>query len=145
MLEAVDQVAQEREPNPALYRMLLGALHTLAERPSPLVSTAFFWKLLSLEGFHPMLHACARCGDDTGPFTSYDLNEGGVLCERCAPLGGHRVEPETLTVIDDIISGRLARILAAPPPASVLTEIERLAIRAIEYHSERRLRSAALL
>ena len=33
MLEAVDQVAQEREPNPALYRMLVGALRTLAERP----------------------------------------------------------------------------------------------------------------
>jgi DNA repair protein RecO (recombination protein O) len=145
MLEAVDQVAQEREPNPALYRMLLGALHTLAERPSPLVSTAFFWKLLSLEGFQPMLHACARCSDDTGPFAAFDLNEGGVLCDRCASFGGHRVEPETLAVIDDIVSGRLARILAAPPPSPVLTEIERLAIRALEYHLERRLRSAALL
>jgi len=29
MLEAVDQVAQDREPNPALYRMLTGALRTL--------------------------------------------------------------------------------------------------------------------
>ncbi len=55
MLEATDQVAQEREANPALYRMLVGALRTLAENPNPLVSSAFFWKLLSLEGFHPML------------------------------------------------------------------------------------------
>src|SRR5215813_13477898 len=62
MLEATDQVAQEREPNPALYRMLVGALRTLAATPSPVVSTAYFWKLLSLEGFHPMLDACARCG-----------------------------------------------------------------------------------
>lgn len=145
MLEAVDQVAQEREANPALYRMLLGALRTLTERPSPLISTAFFWKLLSLEGFHPMLDACARCSDAAGPFTAFDLHDGGVLCDRCAPLGGHRVEPETLTVIDDIVSGRLARILATPPPDPILTEIERLAIRALEYHSERRLRSAALL
>ena len=35
MLEAVDQVAQEREPNPALYRMLTGALRTLAEHAQP--------------------------------------------------------------------------------------------------------------
>ena len=41
MLEAVDQVAQEREPNARLYRMLLGALRTLAARDSPLVSAAF--------------------------------------------------------------------------------------------------------
>ena len=59
MLEAVDQVAQEREPNHALYRMLTGALHTLAQTRNPLVTPAFFWKLLSLEGFHPMLDACA--------------------------------------------------------------------------------------
>ena len=62
MLEAVDQVAQEREPNPALYRMLTGALRALARAQNPLVTPAFFWKLLSLEGFHPMLDGCARCG-----------------------------------------------------------------------------------
>ena len=35
MLEAVDQVAQEREPNPALYRMLTGALRTLVDTAQP--------------------------------------------------------------------------------------------------------------
>src|SRR5262245_12626771 len=63
MLEAVDQVAQEREPNAGLYRMLVGALNTLAQRRHPLVTPAFFWKLLSLEGFHPMIDRCARCGE----------------------------------------------------------------------------------
>ena len=67
MLEAVDQVALEREPNPALYRMLVRALRTLADQRSPVVSTAFFWKLLALEGFQPLVDTCARCGDDTGP------------------------------------------------------------------------------
>ena len=67
MLEAVDQVAQEREANPALYRMLVGALRTLAEAPSPMVAPAFFWKLLSLEGFHPILDTCTRCGDEADP------------------------------------------------------------------------------
>src|SRR3954464_11734027 len=64
MLEAVDQVAQDREPNPALYRMLPGAGPALAETRSPLVTPAFFWKLLSLEGFHPMLEGCARCSEE---------------------------------------------------------------------------------
>src|SRR6266850_2575912 len=63
MLEAVDQVAQDREPNPAMYRMLTGALHALASTRNPLVTPAFFWKLLSLEGFHPLLDGCARCGE----------------------------------------------------------------------------------
>ena len=42
MLEATDQVAQEREPNAALYRMLTGALRTLGDLRSPLVTPAFF-------------------------------------------------------------------------------------------------------
>jgi DNA repair protein RecO (recombination protein O) len=145
MLEAVDQVALEREPNPALYRMLVGALRTLADRPSPMVSTAFFWKVLSLEGFHPVLDTCARCGDDVGPYHRFDFDDGGVLCDGCAGTAGHRVDPAALAVISDMLSGRVSAVLADPPAAPVQLEVERLAVHALEYHSERRLRSAALL
>jgi DNA repair protein RecO (recombination protein O) len=144
MLEATDQVAQERERNQALYRMLVGALRTLDERPSPLVSAGFFWKLLSLEGFHPFLEACVRCGED-GPFVALDLGEGGVLCGSCGRLGGRRVSPEALAALAAIVGANLRELLAVPPPPAVLAELERLAIAAIEYHTERRLRSAALL
>jgi DNA repair protein RecO (recombination protein O) len=144
MLEATDQVAQEREPNPALYRMLVGALRTLAEHPNPLVSAAFFWKLLSLEGFHPVLDQCARCGDDSGQFTAFDLDEGGVLCATCGRFTGRRIEPDTLQMVRHILGGELRVALAeAPGPTTVATE--RLALSSLEHHLERRLRSAALL
>jgi DNA repair protein RecO (recombination protein O) len=144
MLEATDQVAPEREPNPALYRMLVGALRTLADQPTPLVSAAFFWKLLSLEGFHPLLDSCARCGDETGPFTAFDVDEGGVLCEQCGRFGGRRVQPDTLALVQRILGGGLRGALAeAPGPVS--SEAERLAVSTLEHHLERRLRSAALL
>jgi DNA repair protein RecO (recombination protein O) len=144
MLEATDQVAQEREANPALYRMLVGALRTLAENPNPLVSAAFFWKLLSLEGFHPLLDACARCGDDAGPFTAFDLDEGGVLCAACGRFTGRRIDADTLAMVRRILGGELRRALAeAPGPTTTATE--RLALTSLEHHLERRLRSAALL
>jgi DNA repair protein RecO (recombination protein O) len=145
MLEAVDQVALEREPNPGLYRLLVRALRTLTDQPSPLVSTAFFWRLLALEGFQPLVDTCARCGDDTGPFPGFDLDEGGVLCEACTPAGRYRLDPAAAATLRDLLGGRIARVLADPPPAAVLADVERLAIRSLEYHSERRLRSAALL
>lgn len=143
MLEAADQVAQEREPNPSLYRMLAGALRTLVAYPSPLVGAAFFWKLLSLEGFHPMLDACARCGDESGPFPAFGLPEGGVLCEACGWRGGRRLPPETLTLVRRILGGDLRAVLSETPTAST-TDVERLALAALEHHFERRLRSAAL-
>lgn len=144
MLEATDQVAQEREANPALYRMLVGALRTLAENPTPLVSAAFFWKLLSLEGFHPMLDMCARCGDEAGPFGAFDLDEGGVLCATCGKFTGRRIQPDTLQMVRRILGGELRGALAEPPSAATV-ETERLALVSLEHHLERRLRSAALL
>ena len=145
MLEAADTVAQEHERNPALYRMLVGGLRTLATTPSALVAPAFFWKLLSLEGFHPLLDGCARCGDEAGPFPGFDYGEGGVLCEACGRFGGRRVRPGALELLRRILGGGLAGALADPRGDDAVTEVERLGVGALEYHLERRLRSAALL
>jgi len=145
MLEAVDQVVhQEREPVPSIYRMLVGALREMSERPSPLVAPAFFWKLLSLEGFHPILDHCARCGTEEPPFLAFNIGEGGVVCTSCAELGGIRIQPDTLELLRWTLQGELSRVLAEPP-SDVTLEVERLAVASLEYHLERRLRSAALL
>ena len=145
MLEAVDQVAQEREPAPALYRLLVGALRTLDETPSPVVTPGFFWKLLSLEGYHPHLDGCVRCGDENGPYQAFDLVDGGVLCASCGRLGGRPVAPEALEFLGRLVGGELHRAMAEPPDRAHVHEIERLGIAALEHHSERRIRSASLL
>jgi len=156
MLEAVDQVAQDREPNPALYRMLTGALQALATTRNPLVTPAFFWKLLSLEGFHPMLDGCARCGETPDEATTegdidtdhelvaFDLEEGGTVCRSCARGGGRTLTPGALALLRRVLGGGLNGALAETPgPAA--HEVEQLGIRALEHHVERRLRSAVLL
>ena len=115
MLEAVDQVAQEREPNPALYRMLTGALRTLGDRRSPLVTPAFFWKLLSLEGFHPMLDGCARCGSTTTTATVRPRSTS-TRAARCAgrarAAAGRRSTPDALDLLRRILGGGLNGVLA---------------------------------
>jgi DNA repair protein RecO (recombination protein O) len=145
MLEAVDQVSPDRERNPAVYRMIVGALKTLADQPSPMVAPAFFWKLLSLEGFHPHLDGCVRCSTGTGPFPAFDLAEGGLLCADCSKLGGFRVREATVDVLRRMLGGELRTVLADIPPGEIVVEVERLALGSMEYHLERRLRSAALL
>jgi DNA repair protein RecO (recombination protein O) len=146
MLEAADQVTPEREPNPALYRMLTGALRTLADRRHPLVTPAFFWKLLSLEGVHPMLDRCARCGtpEAVAELTAFDLDEGGVLCRPCARGAGRPVTPDALALLQRMLGGGLSGVLAEPANGAA-HEVEQLGIRALEHHVERRLRSAVLL
>ncbi|MGH9040412.1 MAG: DNA repair protein RecO [Acidimicrobiia bacterium] len=144
MLEATDAVVQERQANIPLYRMLVAALGTLTEAPVPGVTVGFFWKLLSLEGFHPVLEACARCDEPVAGAAMFDLNEGGVLCPACAGPGAPRVSPGTLAVVGRILGGGLRGVLAEPP-GPALAGAESLALRALEHHLERRLRSGAIL
>ena len=141
MLEAVDQLSLEREPNQALYRMLLGALRTLDDHDSPLLVAGFHWKLLALEGFRPHVDGCVVCGTEDG-LVAFDSEEGGLLCAE--HRRGTRVSAEGVELLQQILGGRLNEALAAP--ASPATrEIDHLATRAMEHHLERRLRSVGLL
>jgi DNA repair protein RecO (recombination protein O) len=148
VLEAVDQVAQEGEADRRLFAMLVGALRTLAERPSPLIVAGFYWKLLALDGSAPLLGRCVRCGTDGDGLdvVALDTVEGGVICRACRPTAGGRqaLSPDALGVIRQILGGDLAGALATPVGA-VAAEVTELATRALEAHLERRLRVPRLL
>jgi len=141
MLEAVDQMAQEGEVNPRLFQMLLGGLRALAEHNGPVVVPAFFWKLLALEGYRPILDTCAECGSD-GPLVAFDLDSGGLLCAE--DRRGTAVSPEVVDLLRRILGGQLGAALNEPASATT-SEVEHLATRAMEHHLERRLKSLTLL
>jgi DNA repair protein RecO (recombination protein O) len=141
LLEAVDRLTPDREPVPDLYRMLVGALRTLATGPSELVVPAFFWKVLASEGLRPELDRCVRCGTD-GPLVAFDPDEGGALCRTCRQ--GVPLSPGALTLLRQILGGELNAALASErSPAH--HEVAVLATRAMEHHLERGLRAVALL
>jgi len=144
MAEATEQVAQEREPSDALYRMLVGALRTLAERSSPLVVAAFYWKLLSLDGAGPVLSSCASCGSSppATPLVAFDLAEGGALCRGCRR--GQPLSPAALEVMRWILGGQLARALEMPASATT-GEVAHLATVSLERHLERHMRALNIL
>ncbi|HEX9260200.1 MAG TPA: DNA repair protein RecO, partial [Acidimicrobiales bacterium] len=116
LLEAVDQLTHEREPVPRLYRMLVGALRTLAAVPSPLVVPAFYWKLLAEDGVRPELDACLLCGA-TDALVAFDLDEGGVLCRSCRR--GRPISSEALSLLRRVLGGDLVGVLReSPGPAT---------------------------
>ena len=141
LLEAVDQVTPDGEPNPALHAMLTGALRTLDRQPSPLLVGAFYWKLLALEGVTPVLDACAKCGAD-GELVAFDPAEGGALCRSCRR--GPVLTGAGLATITAILQGGLTQALSLPA-GPVTAEVTDLATRSLEHHLERRLRAAHML
>ncbi len=142
MLEAVDHVAVERQPMPAVFKLLAGALGALAGEGGPVLLGAFLLKLLVLEGVGPSPHDCARCGQvggGAGGLVAFDPQAGGFVCGRCR--SGRAVAPETLELVRQFLGGGLRAALATPASRAT-AEVERLATLATEHHLERRLRSA---
>jgi DNA repair protein RecO (recombination protein O) len=142
-IEAVDQLGLEREPNPRLYRMAVGVLRTIADRPAPLNVPAFYWKLLAAEGLEPQLDVCVRCGEGEpdAQLVAMDLNEGGTTCRSCR--SGTSVSSAALTIMRDILGGRLNEALALEESPAT-HEVGTLATRALEHHIERRLKAVAM-
>jgi DNA repair protein RecO (recombination protein O) len=142
-IEAVDQLSLEREPDPHLYRMVVGVLRTIAERPSPVNVPAFYWKLLANDGVRPQLDACVRCGrgDADAQLVAFDLNEGGVLCRD--DRSGQAISADALALMRDILDGRLVQALAVDESPTT-HEVAALATRALEFHIERRLKTVAM-
>ena len=141
LLEVVDQLAQEGEPDPRLYQMLLGALRTLDSGGRQLVVPAFFFKLLDHDGVRPVIEACVVCGR-TDDLVAFDRVAGGVLCRehrRGTPLSA-----DALALLQEVLGGRLAVALAAPDSPAV-EELDHLATRTMEIHLERRLKSVGLI
>jgi DNA repair protein RecO (recombination protein O) len=141
LLEVVDQIGQEREPNFRLYQMLVGALRTLAAQPAPLLVPAFYWKVLAAEGMRPELDLCVSCGSP-GPLVAFDVGEGGVLCRTCRR--GRAISDEAIVVLRRLLGGDLVAVLAEPASGAG-HEVEVLATEAMEHHLERRLRAVVLL
>lgn len=147
-IEAVDQLSLEREPNPQLYRMLVGVLRTIAqsrpgETPSPLNVAAFYWKLLANDGVRPELDRCVRCGgtEPETQFVAFDLNEGGVLCRSCR--SGQAISAGAVEILREILGGQLVHALARDE-SPITHEVSSLATRALEFHIERRLKAVAM-
>jgi DNA repair protein RecO (recombination protein O) len=141
MLEAVDHMSSDREPNPRLYTMLLGALRALAADDSPLLVAGFFFKLLALEGFRPVVEGCVTCGE-TDALVAFDAEEGGLLCVQ--HRRGARLHAGSVDLLRLILGGRLGEALAVPESPAT-HDVDQLATRAMEHHLERRLRSIAVL
>ena len=141
MLEAADQLALEREPNPRLYEMLVGALRALSDQDAPLVLAGFFLKVLALEGFRPQVEACVVCGDD-GPLVSWAIEEGGLRC--AAHRQGPALSAEAVDVLQHALGGRLGAALNETR-GPVVSEVDHLVGRVVGHHLERRLRSVTAL
>lgn len=83
MVELVDRVCSDGEPNGTLYDQILAGLTAIEQGKDPAVVLHIMeLKMLALSGYYPQLEECVLCGKDSPAF-SLSAGQGGLLCSSC--------------------------------------------------------------
>ncbi len=141
LLEAIDQVAQEGEPDPRLHDMLVGGLDAVEESDPPAVVAGFYLKVLAAEGVTPDLDRCNVCGESPDRLM-WAPGNGALRCGSCG--GGAVLSDRTLTLARAVLGGGLNSVLELPD-GPVVHDLETFASGLLEHHIERRLRAIRVL
>jgi len=84
IVENVDALLPEEEPNEEMFELLLQTLSDLDSKKSPLtVALKFQISALSLSGYKPNFDICTKCGDPIEGDTFFSIQKGGILCNGC--------------------------------------------------------------
>jgi len=150
MLEAVDQVAQEREAAVRVFLLLVRGLRALdgGARDPSVVLDAFLLKLMALEGYRPALSECAACGlhNETGTaLRCFSIARGGALCASCRSGVESVLDPATMPLLAGLLAGELDRAAGVVPEGVPRGEAGILVKSFVEFHLDRRLRSYPLV
>lgn len=98
MIELIDRLLEDYQPDPELYEILYQLLVRLNEGEDPEVLLSIMEiKMMTRAGAAPVVHQCASCGSAELPF-QFSLRYGGALCQRCLHRDPYviKVEPKVM-------------------------------------------------
>lgn len=149
MLETADRlVAEEGEPAPAQFRLLLGALRVLVQgtadgwRPPTMILDSYLLRALSVAGYAPVLDACARCGS-VGPHQGFAPSAGGMVCLACRAPGTARPSEQGWELLRALLVGDWPATREVS--AAVQAEVSGLVAAFAGWHLDHALRSLPLV
>ncbi|GAA1997334.1 DNA repair protein RecO [Nocardioides kribbensis] len=141
MLETAERLAtEEREPSLQQFLLLVGGLRAMVsgDRGPGQVLDSYLLRSLSVAGYAPSFHHCARCGVE-GPHRWFNHAMGGVLCATCRVPGSASPAPATLELLGSLLAGDWPAVAAAD--ARTRKEASGLVAAYLHWHLERGLRS----
>lgn len=83
--EIISYGEAERNPNPALLRLYLNALHLLthSDKPLSLIKAVFELRAACSMGVAPQLEACVQCGRELLEEPVFSHAADGLVCRKC--------------------------------------------------------------
>ncbi len=145
MLETAERLTDvEKEPATQQFLLLVGGLRALSDgaHDPGLVLDAFLLRSLSVAGWAPSFHDCAKCGAP-GPHSAFSLPAGGSVCPDCRPPGSASPAPQTIELLAALLAGDWA--VADASELRHRREGSGLVAAFLQWHLERGLRSLRLV
>ncbi len=139
MVETAERLS-EGGPAPEQYRLLIGALRTLAQGAiaPELLRDGYLLRAMAAAGWAPGFEECVRCGAP-GPHRHIVVQLGGVVCEQCRVPGAPRLEPEGIALLAALLAGDWDSALASGELAR--GQAAGIVAAYTQWHMERGLRS----
>jgi DNA repair protein RecO (recombination protein O) len=152
-VELVDAFAEEGSEQPELFDLLAGTLGWIETADNlPLTARYFELQLLTLAGFQPQVFFCAGQGEPlqaSAPdeFYGWSPPAGGVLCPDHARdrSDSSRLSLGALKVLRHALRTDYADFTALTLRDAILSEVEQVMLRYIQYVLERKVKSVEFL
>lgn len=139
MVETAERLT-DAGPAPEQYRLLIGALRTLAQaRIAPeLVRDGYLLRAMAAAGWEPGFDVCVRCGAP-GPHEFVVVQLGGAVCHDCRVPGAPRLDPTSMALLAALLAGEWDQAVTADDRAR--GQAAGIVAAYTQWHLERGLRS----
>jgi DNA repair protein RecO (recombination protein O) len=145
--EAAELVLPDHEVAEPMFRLILLAVREIERTGDWALPLSYFafWTV-RLGGWLPRFDRCSQCGAEFGSAAAYHAPwEPGLLCEKCRRPGMKPLHLEARQLAERFAGERLDQMDPQTISSNALGELRDAALNWIEHHSDRKLKTRALL
>ena len=148
IVELIDTITPEEQPNYPIYRLVLDALRSLAGDATPLLLPFFQLRILGHSGFKPQLYQCVECGSTISPgLHRLTPDLGGTLCNSCHPpnVTVLPISLDSLKVLRFFQREEYVSVQRLRLGSGIMLELERLLESLLRHVLEREVKTSRFL
>lgn len=144
--EVLDEALPERDPHETIFRLLVSVLEqTTVEKPWMPLTYFTLW-MTRLMGLLPDLAHCTVCGEALRPDDVYfNLHADGLFCATHQHSNDNKLAPDSWQMALRMLRAPVASFGGEDWPRRRGQDLRLFAVRSLERHLERRLRTAEAL
>jgi DNA repair protein RecO (recombination protein O) len=144
--EVLDELLPDREPNDAIFRLVLSVLARLRGPDVWLPLTYFDLWITRLTGYLPDLAECVVCGQMlNGSRAFFHALSDGLMCEDDKRLASSEISAESRKIADQISRTPLGQFGAMSWPKTQAADLRKFLLQILQRHIEKKLVTVGML